>query len=210
MRHVARDGESCDVYLAADLRESSPRIAASCLFAIELEGKNGIWAGNVPTPALASYAMDRNAPAIMITGSHIPEAYNGIKFYRPDGEFAKEDEAPVRSLAEELLNEDVEVLPTTLPGPLADVAEEYVSRSVSSFGPEVLAGIKIGIDLHSAVGRDLLVRTFEGLGVEVYPFRRMDKFVRRGRYGSARSLDSISSKHIYCRARTGCSGVYGW
>lgn len=177
LRHVARDGESCDVYLAADLRESSPRIAASCLFAIELEGKNGIWAGNVPTPALASYAMDRNAPAIMITGSHIPEAYNGIKFYRPDGEFAKEDEAPVRSLAEELLNKDVEVLSTTLPAPLADVAEEYVSRSVSSFGSEALAGIKIGIDLHSAVGRDLLVRIFEGLGAEVYPFRRMDKFV---------------------------------
>jgi phosphomannomutase len=145
--------------------------------AITLSGKNAIWAGNVPTPALAAYAMARNAPAIMITGSHIPEAYNGIKFYRPDGEFLKEDEAPVRSLAEGLLHTAVIGEPGRTPLPLVDVAEEYVNRSVDFFGSDALAGMKIGIDLHSAVGRDLLVRIFEGLGAEVYPFRRLDQFV---------------------------------
>jgi len=177
LRHVGRDFEFRDIYLAADLRESSPRIAASCLTAIELDGKKAIWSGNVPTPALAAYAMDRNAPAIMITGSHIPEAYNGIKFYRPDGEFLKEDEAPVRSLAEELLTEATGGQTISMLAPLGDVAEEYVNRSINSFGSDSLTGMKIGIDLHSAVGRDLLVRIFEGLGAEVYPFRRMDKFV---------------------------------
>ncbi len=177
LQHMSRNFEFRDVYVAADLRESSPRIAASCVAAIELGGKNAIWAGNVPTPALAAYAMARNAPAIMITGSHIPEAYNGIKFYRPDGEFLKEDEAPVRSLAEELLNMDIEGQPTEMPAPLVDVAEEYVDRSINSAGSDALTGMKIGIDLHSAVGRDLLVRIFKGLGAEVYPFRRMDKFV---------------------------------
>ncbi|WKT93369.1 phosphomannomutase [Brucella anthropi] len=178
LRHIARDFEFCDVYVAADLRESSPRIAASCLTAIEQDGKNAIWAGNVPTPALAAYAMARNAPAVMITGSHIPEAYNGIKFYRPDGEFLKDDEAPVRSLAEELLSGATEEQRSVnLPLPLADVAEEYVNRSVNSFGSDALSGLKIGIDLHSAVGRDLLVRVFEALGAEVLPFRRMEEFV---------------------------------
>ncbi|WP_043061637.1 phosphomannomutase [Brucella anthropi] len=177
LRHIARNFDFRDVYVAADLRESSPRIALSCMAAIELEGKNAIWSGNVPTPALAAYAMARSAPAIMITGSHIPEAYNGVKFYRPDGEFLKDDEAPVRDLAE-LLGEAVnEQRFVNLPVPLADVGEEYVSRSIDSFGRDVLAGMKIGIDLHSAVGRDLLVRIFEGLGAEVYPFRRMDKFI---------------------------------
>jgi len=177
LQHIARDFQFHDVYLAADLRASSPRIAGSCLTAITLGGKNAIWAGNVPTPALAAYAMARNAPAIMITGSHIPEAYNGIKFYRPDGEFLKEDEAPVRSLAEGLLHTAAIGEPGRTPAPLVDVAEEYVKRSVDFFGSGALAGMKIGIDLHSAVGRDLLVRIFEGLGAEVYPFRRMDQFV---------------------------------
>ncbi|SPL64797.1 Phosphomannomutase ManB [Ochrobactrum soli] len=163
--------------MAADLRESSPRIGEACLAAIWQEGKTAVWAGNVPTPALAVYAMARNAPAIMITGSHIPETYNGIKFYRPDGEFLKEDEAPVRLLAEALLGGEFGARPVGLTSPLADVAEEYVNRSINSFGSEALTGMRIGIDLHSAVGRDLLVRIFEGLGAEVHPFRRMDRFV---------------------------------
>ncbi|MFQ0814951.1 phosphomannomutase [Brucella anthropi] len=177
LQHIARDYQFNDVYVAADLRESSPHVAASCLAAIELDGKNAIWAGNVPTPALAAYAMARNAPAIMITGSHIPEAYNGIKFYRPDGEFLKDDEAPVRGLAEELLGKPIEKKHNNTPTLLTDVAEEYVNRSINSFGSDALTGMKIGIDLHSAVGRDLLVRIFKGLGAEVYPFRRMEKFV---------------------------------
>lgn len=177
LRHISRDFDFNEVYVAADLRESSPRIAASCVAAIELSGKNAIWAGNVPTPALASYAMSRSAPAIMITGSHIPEAYNGIKFYRPDGEFLKDDEAPVRGLAEELLDQAIDGQPASMPAPLADVAEEYVNRSINSFGSDALTGLKIGIDLHSAVGRELLVRIFDGLGAEVLPFRRMERFV---------------------------------
>lgn len=178
LRHISRDFDFNEVYVAADLRESSPRIAASCVAAIELIGKNAIWAGNIPTPALADYAMVRNAPAVMITGSHIPEAYNGIKFYRPDGEFLKDDETPVRGLAGELLRGVVEEQRlVNLPVPLADVGEEYVSRSIASFSRDALTGMKIGIDLHSAVGRDLLVRIFEGLGAEVLPFRRVEQFV---------------------------------
>lgn len=177
LKNVSRFFHTQEVYVAADLRESSPRIAASCLSAIERQGKMAVWVGNIPTPALAAYALARNAPAIMITGSHIPESYNGIKFYRPDGEFLKEDETPVRSLAEELLSNPIAGHSIIMPIAMVDAAEEYVSRSVNSFGRDALAGMKIGIDLHSAVGRDLLVRIFEGIGAEVYPFRRMERFV---------------------------------
>lgn len=177
LQHVSYFFEFQEVYIAADLRESSPRIASACVKAVELGGKVVIWAENVPTPALSAYAMSCNAPAIMITGSHIPEAYNGIKFYRPDGEFLKEDETPVRIMAEERLNQTFEGRLASMPAPLADVAEEYVNRSVNSFGSDALTGLKIGIDLHSAVGRDLLVRIFEGLGAEVRPFHRMERFV---------------------------------
>jgi phosphomannomutase len=164
-------------YVAADLRDSSPRIAGQCLAAVKAAGWTPVWAGTVPTPAVAAYAMARQAPAIMITGSHIPETYNGIKFYRPDGEFLKDDEAPVRARAEAIMAEGREV-PAAEPGvPLADVAENYVARYIDAFGPSALSGLKIGIDLHSAVGRDLLVRIFEGLGASVHPFRRVDRFV---------------------------------
>lgn len=164
-------------YVAADLRDSSPRIAGQCLAAVAAADWTPVWAGTVPTPAVAAYAMARRAPAIMITGSHIPETYNGIKFYRPDGEFLKEDEAPVRQRAEALMAKGRSAAAVALPAPLADVAEAYVGRYVAAFGADALGGLKIGIDLHSAVGRDLTVRIFEGLGAEVHPFRRVERFV---------------------------------
>lgn len=164
-------------YVAADLRDSSPRIAGQCLAAVKALGWKPVWAGNVPTPAVAAYAMARQAPAIMITGSHIPETYNGIKFYRPDGEFLKEDEAPVRARAEAIMSEGRKVASFEPGAPLAAVAEDYVARYIGAFGPSALSGLKIGIDLHSAVGRDLLVSILEGLGAEVHPFRRVERFV---------------------------------
>jgi phosphomannomutase len=164
-------------YVAADLRDSSPRIAENCLEAVAIAGWHPVWAGNVPTPAVAAYAMARQAPAIMITGSHIPETYNGIKFYRPDGEFLKEDEGPVRERAEAIMSEDRGVVAEVFPGVLEAVADDYVARYIGAFGRSALSGLRIGIDQHSAVGRDLLVRIFEGLGAEVHPFRRVDRFV---------------------------------
>ena len=164
-------------YVGADLRDSSPRIAGQCLAAIRAAGWTPVWAGNVPTPALAAYAMARSAPAVMITGSHIPETYNGIKFYRPDGEFLKEDEAPVKARAEAIMAEGRVVTPLDPGAPLDDVADAYVQRYVAAFGPDALKGFRIGIDLHSAVGRDLTVRIFRGLGADCHPFRRVEKFV---------------------------------
>jgi len=64
------------VYLGADLRESSPGIVADCIATARAAGWQLVYAGNVPTPALAVYAMAKNCPSIMVTGSHIPEDYN--------------------------------------------------------------------------------------------------------------------------------------
>jgi phosphomannomutase len=164
-------------YVAADLRDSSPRIAGQCLAAVKALGWTPVWAGTVPTPAVAAYAMARKAPAIMITGSHIPETYNGIKFYRPDGEFLKEDEAPVRIRAEAIIAEGRKVSSEEPGEPLAAVAEEYASRYIKAFGAQALSGLKIGVDLHSAVGRDLMVHIFEGLGAICHPFRRVERFI---------------------------------
>ncbi|MGV3553616.1 phosphomannomutase [Rhizobium sp.] len=164
-------------YVGADLRDSSPRIAGQCLAAIRAAGWTPVWAGNVPTPALAAYAMARSAPAVMITGSHIPESYNGIKFYRPDGEFLKEDEAPVKERAADIEAEGRDVTPIAPGEPLDDVAESYVQRYVAALGPDALAGVRIGVDLHSAVGRDLTLRILSGLGADCHPFRRVEKFV---------------------------------
>lgn len=166
------------IYVAADLRDSSPTIAQLCVDAVARHGWTAIYAGNVPTPALAAYAMAQDCPALMITGSHIPETYNGIKFYRRDGELLKSDEEPMRGRAQELFGHH-EPTGDLDPLPMVDmhVAKAYVARYLSAFGPEALGGLRVGIDMHSAVGRDLLVEILTGLGAECFPFRRVERFI---------------------------------
>ena len=80
------------VALAGDLRPSTPRILIACAQAVRDLGGIPFFCGYVPTPALANWAFGEGVPSVMVTGSHIPDDRNGIKFYRPDGEILITDE----------------------------------------------------------------------------------------------------------------------
>ena len=69
------------VVLGQDLRPSSRHIVEVCAAAVRDRGMEPVYAGVLPTPALALYAMQQGIPAVMVTGSHIPFDRNGIKFY---------------------------------------------------------------------------------------------------------------------------------
>ena len=85
-----------EVVLAGDLRASTGRILAAVARAVQDAGYRVTYAGRLPSPAVAFFAMQRGAASIMVTGSHIPDDRNGIKFNRPDGEVLKSDEAGIR------------------------------------------------------------------------------------------------------------------
>ncbi|TIW84509.1 MAG: phosphomannomutase, partial [Mesorhizobium sp.] len=67
----------------------------ACLGAIAQRGFTPLDCGHLPTPALALEAARIRRPAIMVTGSHIPDDRNGLKFYRAEGEIDKADEAGI-------------------------------------------------------------------------------------------------------------------
>src|SRR5690606_10336913 len=89
LRHLRGRGPVTRMLVGRDLRASSPDIARAVIAALDVEV---IDCGELPSPARALEAMRRQAPAIMVTGSHIPADRNGLKFYRPTGEIDKEDE----------------------------------------------------------------------------------------------------------------------
>jgi phosphomannomutase len=140
-------------------------------------------AGLVPSPAVALYGLEQHMPAIMVTGSHIPDDRNGIKFNKPTGELLKSDEAA-------LLSQEIEIpdsfdasgalLPRareTLGPAHHDVASNYVNRWVDAVQPGALRGKRIVVFGHSAVGRDLLVDVYEKLGAEVIKAEWSEQFV---------------------------------
>ena len=182
-----------EVFVAGDLRPSTGDILVPVFRAIADAGFSPVLVGRIPSPALLVYAMKRRSPSVMITGSHIPFDRNGIKLNRSDGEVRKSDEHAIRSaqkrlreaqyatrFVDSMFDERGALRPRfRVPGvrEVTDAGQEYVSRYTEAFPPGVLAGKKVLVYQHSAVGRDLLVSALEGLGASVVPAGRSDTFV---------------------------------
>lgn len=166
------------IAVGIDLRPSSPEIAKACLAAIEASGTQAVYCGGLPTPALAFYAMQNNMAAVMITGSHIPFDRNGIKFYRPDGEISKADEASI-------MNGDVsistglakQVEQAILPVVSNDAIELFKTRYTTLFPADMLQGKRIGVYEHSSVARDVIKALLAQFGAEVVSLERTETFV---------------------------------
>ncbi|MCC5992930.1 MAG: phosphomannomutase [Rhodobacteraceae bacterium] len=162
------------VMVGWDLRDSSPAIARTVLMAISAAGVQPIRAGAVPTPALALAAATRGCGAIMVTGSHIPADRNGLKFYTITGEISKQDEQAILAASGQTWPK-AQAQPEVIEAP--ETASAYVARYVSAYGPEALAGLRIGVYQHSSVARDLMMDVFAGLGAVPVALARADHFI---------------------------------
>ena len=169
------------VAIAGDYRPSSPRIMAAVAKAVVAVGCEPTNCGFIPTPAVACYAMKRNQASIMVTGSHIPDDRNGIKFYKPTGEILKADEQLMCSrsveIGEGLFDSLGSALIASLPAEQPDAYSEFVQRYLNFFPADCLNGYKIGVYEHSSVARDILAEVIEGLGAEVVRLNRSKKFI---------------------------------
>ena len=172
---------SRQVLVGRDLRSSSPEIAALVLAAVEAAKFEPIDCGAVPTPALALAALERQAPAIMVTGSHIPDDRNGLKFYTPTGEIGKADEAGILeafgALREDDLLEFEAMAEWEHPAASLDVVAPFIARYADLFGPNALSGLTIGVYQHSSVARDVLVEVLQKLGAKPVVYGRADAFI---------------------------------
>lgn len=194
-----------EFFLAYDLRPSSAGLATGSLAsgggrgeiaqaiaaAISAAGMRPVNLGRIPTPALAGYALARGRGSMMVTGSHIPFDRNGYKTYSGRGELLKEEEAAIDAQAEKvrarLYQEPAAESPFDAHGflkrrpelpPEQDGAQaEYIARYAGFFHGATLAGKRVLLYEHSAVGRDVLAAILKQLGAEVVRAGRSDTFV---------------------------------
>lgn len=189
-------------FLAYDLRPSSisfvkefngrGEIAQAIITAICDAGMRAVNLGPIPTPALANYSLSLGKGSMMVTGSHIPFDLNGYKTYSSRGELLKEQEAPILeqvgkvrerlyaqpaadSAFDELgfLRSGHQALPTEHP----EARTAYIERYTHFFKGRSLAGQRIMVYQHSAVGRDLVAEILERFGAEVIKAGRSNVFV---------------------------------
>jgi len=91
LQSIGAIGDDRSVGISGDLRHSTSRIMNAVAAAVIDAGYHPVNCGLLPTPALTLYGISQAIPTIMVTGSHIPDDRNGIKFNKPDGEVLKQE-----------------------------------------------------------------------------------------------------------------------
>ena len=188
------------VAVGGDFRPSTSRVMEAVCRAADDLGYRAVNCGKIPSPAVALFGFERKIPSIMVTGSHIPDDRNGIKFNKCAGEVLKADEkgmsgqivelddklfgadgnfgAPVSDPARNKSSLKRAGSETGAPRAVSpEAGENYAMRYLNFFAHDTLRGLRIGVYQHSAVGRDVLVKILSHLGAEVTPLGRSEKFI---------------------------------
>ncbi len=161
-----------DIAVGGDLRSSTDRILAAVCKAISDSGYSIQYSGKLPSPAVAFFGFTNKIPSIMVTGSHIPDDRNGIKYNRATGEIMKDDESGIKSqhieIPQKLFNK-YGMFTTDFPlkSASSEATDLYIKRYTDFFPEDCLKGKKIGLYEHSSVGRDVIYNIITNLGAEV-------------------------------------------
>jgi len=170
------------VAIAGDFRSSTPRIMNAVGGAVRDAELTPLNCGFIPTPAVALCGLKYAIPAIMVTGSHIPDDRNGIKFYKPAGEILKDDEQAMTARSVSIPAGLFDAAgatcgPRALPEIDQAAAQGYIHRYTDFLPEGCLHGKRIGVYQHSTVARDILVDVLSALGAEVTALGRSQRFI---------------------------------
>lgn len=160
------------VLLARDSRRSGPKIARSLSEGFALAGCRAIVdLGILPTPALAYLVAQRRAPlGVMISASHNPPEFNGIKFFSSSGEKLQPE-------WEEAIERKVKASRLPGPGPRTRcqfkrdprAVLEYLDFLKSTLPAEAdFRGLKIVVDCAHGAACSIAPGFLESLGARAY------------------------------------------
>ena len=146
------------VFVGRDTRGSGPELEEAFARGVVDAGGNAVLGGVLPTPAVALLALDLG---VVVSASHNPPEYNGLKFFDRDG----------RKLSD-AAEEEIEALldePGRGGGKIDRVGvatESYLEHIVERFGSD-LSGLRIAVDCANGAYSSIAPKAFEQLGATV-------------------------------------------
>jgi phosphoglucosamine mutase len=149
------------VFIGRDTRGSGPELEDAFASGVASVGGNAVVAGVLPTPAVALLALDLGA---VISASHNPPEYNGVKLFDRDGR-------KLTDAAEEQIEALLDSPPHGEPGEIDRVGvatDSYLEHIVERFGSD-LTGFRIAVDCANGAYSGIAPQAFENLGAEVAP-----------------------------------------
>jgi phosphoglucosamine mutase len=157
------------IVVGRDTRRSGEMLEAALVAGICSGGADAVVCGVVPTPAVAFLTREYEADGgVVISASHNPAEYNGIKFFNRDG-FKLPDE--VEDEIEDFVGAErdwerptgAEVGAVERP---SDAVERYISHAAGTVGID-LSGMSIAVDCGHGASAVSTPEAFRRLGAEV-------------------------------------------
>jgi phosphoglucosamine mutase len=149
------------VFVGRDTRVTGPELEEAFAAGVVAAGGHAVLAGVLPTPAVALLALDLG---VVVSASHNPPEYNGVKFFDRDGQkLTDEAEAEIEALFDAPAADE--------PGSVDHVevaADSYVAHVLERFGSD-LSGLRIGVDCANGAYSGLAPGAFAELGADVTP-----------------------------------------
>ena len=163
------------ITVCRDARLHSPALSKSLVVGILSTGANVVDLGLAPTP-IGYYsevvgvppAVTKYSPvtgAMIITASHNPSQYNGMKMTYNKSSLNEEQIKEVKALTEEVYNMNMPASPNGIYTEY-DIIPDYIEEMKKNFG-RVGEGLKIVVDSANATGGVVAPKLYRAMGCEV-------------------------------------------
>ena len=146
------------VLVGRDTRASGPDLEDAVARGIASAGGTAVLGGVLPTPAVALLADELG---VVVSASHNPPEYNGVKLFLGGGKLVDEQEEEIEGLL------DVDAPGGGAVERRAGAADDYVALIREAFGSD-LSGLRVGVDCANGAFSSIAPALFEELGAEVH------------------------------------------
>ena len=158
-----------EIAVGRDMRTSSPQLAAAIIQGILDNGTNAIDLGMVTTDALYFAVGKFNYPAgVMITASHNPGKYNGMKFCRAQA-FPVSLESGLADMRDLAISGNFNEPAQKGQVIKRDITEDYVNHALSFIDVSKVRPLKVVIDAGNGMAGMMMPHVFKHLPCELVP-----------------------------------------
>ena len=189
--------------VGCDTRISGDMLANALMAGICSVGANAVYVGVIPTPAVAYLTKKYKVEAgVVISASHNPVEFNGIKFfgYKLPDSMEDEIEALIRNGMQ-----GVEMPTGSRVGKIkyrTDAREEYINHAIQSV-PVDLSGLKIVVDCAEGASFYTSVEALRELGANVVPIHNMPDGTNINSNCGSTHMEELQARVVYEKANVG-------
>jgi phosphomannomutase/phosphoglucomutase len=195
------------IAVGRDTRTSGPALSSAVAAGLLATGCDVVECGVLPTPALQFLVRERFDGGVMITASHNPPEYNGIKVIEPDGT-EMGDEATValehRLFSKDFTLADWDGVGEEMRAPRA--VDDYIRAVVSRFEPGIGKGITVVADPGCGAAAWTTARILSRLGCRVLTINALEDGTFPGRLPEP-SIEGLSGLADLVRSTGAAFGV---